>query len=108
MADKLAEIAARADRKVSAKSVADLDTIEWEFFRQKEKTKIAKEKALDEFWANFDKIFQPGDRIQWYNGWDLEVSTFKYHDKWHVNLRTDDGVDLGIPIIVDTDFEKIV
>ena len=103
------DIFARAQRKVSSLHLSRLELKAFDLRMQQDAAQKDMENELDAFWTSFDKIFQPEDTIQYFDGWDLITAKYLYHTKWHVHVaKTSGGFShSGIPICVTTDFEKI-
>lgn len=97
----------RLKNRVSAFSLGKAEDHLREMERLEREARKDRGEKQERFWWEFDRVFQPGDRIQWYNGWEMQTGTFRYHTDWHVYVRTDDGVEIGLPVVVDTDYEKI-
>lgn len=124
--DSIEKIHERAKLKVSASGVQRLDNHIQELKSQQhmaersgdilvlaaivsllEKARGDRKVQLSNFWSKFDKIFTPGDRIEWFSGWGMEQGVFEGHSEWHVNTKSDSGLSSGHPIIIDTEWEKI-
>lgn len=71
-------------------------------------TRVTRDAQRVAFWANFSKVFQPGDTIRWFDGWDMRLGTYNYHSDWHIHLTTAEGVNVGLPVVLDGLWEKVV
>lgn len=126
MSDNIDEIHRRSLNKVSAVHVQSADNhvqfckqMKFKFEKQGEILmgaaagiflEIARENRdnqLKSFWAKVDALFTPGDRIEWFDGWGMVQGTFEGHSQWHIDTKTDSGLNQGHPIIIDTEWEKI-
>lgn len=126
MADNTDEIHRRSLNKVTAVHVQQADNQVQFCKRMKDKfekqgeilmgaaagifLEIAREDRdvqLESFWIKVEALFTYGDRIEWYSGWGMEQGIYQGHSQWHIDTKTDSGLNQGHPIIVDTEWEKI-
>lgn len=101
------DILARSKMKVTSQFVQKADALVQEYKRQEDAARKIRDKRLEDFWAKFDALFSPGDRIKYFDGWDMVEETFLYHTEWHVYTESDNGLRHGLPIIIDTEWEKV-